>query len=90
MIFSIYLWLFGLFSAVYWRESLLMILLSLELMLVGVFYQLIFVMSLDNVLMLVIYMMSMVVESCMSLTLLVLIVYYYGSDMGRSYDLFSV
>ncbi len=47
-------------------------------------------MSLDNVLILVIYIISIVVESCISLTLLVLIVYYYGSDIGRSYDLFSV
>nr|YP_009710890.1 NADH dehydrogenase subunit 4L [Ptilonyssus chloris]QGA47493.1 NADH dehydrogenase subunit 4L [Ptilonyssus chloris] len=82
------LWVMGLMCFVINRYSLMMMLLSMELMSISLFYQLLMFSYYDSVSMIMIYIVMMVLEACMGLTMLVMMVYYYGCDFINNKVLF--
>nr|YP_010596844.1 NADH dehydrogenase subunit 4L [Cycetogamasus diviortus]WAK85130.1 NADH dehydrogenase subunit 4L [Cycetogamasus diviortus] len=89
MVFSVFLFFSGLFSLSYYRKHILVMLLSLEMMMVGVFMGLVFFMNMALIEMLVVYLVLVVCEASLGLSILVMSIYFYGSDNLQSYSILS-
>nr|YP_003288846.1 NADH dehydrogenase subunit 4L [Stylochyrus rarior]ACY35983.1 NADH dehydrogenase subunit 4L [Stylochyrus rarior] len=72
--------LFGLFSLVYSRNYFLMLLLSFEMVMLGLFFQLMNSILLTSLEVVVFYLLVAVCEASLGLSLLVISVSYYGED----------
>lgn len=78
--FGLVLFSFGLFSLVYNRKHILVLLLSLELIMLGVFMILINYALASIVELIVFYLVLVVCEARLGLGVLVIRVYFYGRD----------
>lgn len=84
--FGLVLFSFGLFSLVYNRKHILVILLSLELIMLGTFILLINYALASMVELIIFYLVLVVCEASLGLGVLVISVYFYGRDHLRSYS----
>lgn len=85
--FGLVLFFSGLFSLVYNRKHILVLLLSLELMILGTFMLLINYALSAIVELIVFYLVLVVCEARLGLGILVIRVYFYGSDHLDSYSI---
>nr|YP_010535515.1 NADH dehydrogenase subunit 4L [Ornithodoros compactus]AIZ58565.1 NADH dehydrogenase subunit 4L [Ornithodoros compactus]QLD97215.1 NADH dehydrogenase subunit 4L [Ornithodoros compactus]QLD97228.1 NADH dehydrogenase subunit 4L [Ornithodoros compactus]UYB78271.1 NADH dehydrogenase subunit 4L [Ornithodoros compactus] len=87
---SMFLFLSGSFSLLMNRKHILLIMLSLEFMYLGVMVNVFIICGISKFfLVLIIFMIVVVCEAGMGLSVLVLSVYFYGSDKIRMMNLLS-
>nr|YP_010321840.1 NADH dehydrogenase subunit 4L [Parasitus fimetorum]UKO33178.1 NADH dehydrogenase subunit 4L [Parasitus fimetorum] len=87
--FGLVLFLSGLCSLVYNRKHMLALLLSLELMMLGVFLVMMNFVLASMVELIVFYLVLVVCEASLGLGVLVMSVYFYGSDQLSSFSILS-
>ncbi|WP_136420424.1 NADH dehydrogenase subunit 4L [Herbaspirillum sp. ST 5-3] len=87
VLFGIILFIFGIFSLVYNRKHMLALLLSLEIVMLGVFLILAIFVASSIVELIVFYFVLVVCEARLGLGVLVIGVYFYGSDELRGISL---
>uniref|UniRef100_UPI0030E0CE61 NADH dehydrogenase subunit 4L n=1 Tax=Poecilochirus mrciaki TaxID=3127720 RepID=UPI0030E0CE61 len=87
--FGLVLFFFGLVSLVYNRKHLLVLLLSLELVMLGVFLLLADCVMVSMSELMVFYLVLVVCEASLGLGVLVMAVFFYGSDHLSSYSMLS-
>nr|QLD96995.1 NADH dehydrogenase subunit 4L [Amblyomma marmoreum] len=85
MVFILYL--VGVISLIFNRFHLLMILMSIEFMYMSMILLILFFFSLLNLMNIFIFLVSLVCEAAMGLSLLVLFNYFYGNEMMNSFNL---
>lgn len=84
--FGLVLFSFGLFSLIYNRKHILVLLLSLELIILGVFIIMMNYALASIVELIVFYLVLVVCEARLGLGVLVIRVYFYGRDHLSSYN----
>nr|WHL46313.1 NADH dehydrogenase subunit 4L [Echinolaelaps echidninus] len=87
---SLLIFFIGMLSFIFNKKHILSMLLSMEIMVVGLFMTLlssIFINSLIELTML--FMILIVCESCLGLSLLILIINFYGNDLICSTNLLN-
>uniref|UniRef100_UPI0030E0D0FF NADH dehydrogenase subunit 4L n=1 Tax=Poecilochirus davydovae TaxID=3128885 RepID=UPI0030E0D0FF len=89
VLFGFIFFSFGVLSLVFNRKHLLTLLLSLELMMLGVFLLLVNDIMVSMVELIVFYLVLVVCEASLGLGLLVMSVYFYGTDHVGSYSVLS-
>nr|QHQ98556.1 NADH dehydrogenase subunit 4L [Parasitus wangdunqingi] len=87
--FGVILFFSGLFSLVYNRKHMLVLLLSLELMMLGIFMMMMNYVMAAMIEMIVFYLVLVVCEASLGLGVLIMSVYFYGSDHLSSYSVLS-
>nr|QHQ98492.1 NADH dehydrogenase subunit 4L [Microdiplogynium sp. XFX] len=85
---SLWLYVFGVMSLVSNRKHLLLLLLSLEMMMIGVLLISMYVfIGVYDLYSLVVFLSFVVCEASLGLSLVVIVVNYYGSDYVKGYDM---
>nr|YP_011021628.1 NADH dehydrogenase subunit 4L [Paraschizogynium plumachela]WQM21759.1 NADH dehydrogenase subunit 4L [Paraschizogynium plumachela] len=87
IILGLLMYMMGLFSLVSNRKYLLLLLISMEMMMLGLF--LLFVMcmmGMVNMMSVMIYMVYVVCEASMGLGIMVMMVNFFGSDYMSGFD----
>nr|WOG34356.1 NADH dehydrogenase subunit 4L [Hypoaspis sp. 3 JO-2023a] len=79
----------GLVTFIKNQKHVLMILLSMELMMMGIFFFLINNLMVEMYEMIIFFFVMVVSEACLGLSMMVLMVMYYGSDLVKSYTLLN-
>nr|QHQ98466.1 NADH dehydrogenase subunit 4L [Quadristernoseta cf. intermedia XFX-2019] len=83
-------WIYGLgiLSLVSNREHLLLLLLSFEMMMIGTLFMFLVMMGgMGEILCIMVYLAFVVCEAMLGLSLMVMLVYYYGGDYVKACDL---
>lgn len=85
-----FIWILGFFSLLKDRYNLLIILLSIEVIILSIFYQLIILRNMDLSHVIILFIVIIVIEACMRLSVIVIIVYYYGTDILKRLNIFNI
>nr|YP_011017312.1 NADH dehydrogenase subunit 4L [Amblyomma argentinae]WQF68975.1 NADH dehydrogenase subunit 4L [Amblyomma argentinae] len=84
---SLILYSIGIFSLILNRFHLMMILLSIEFMYMSMMIMVLFYFCLLNILNIFVFLISIVCEAALGLSLLVLLNYFYGNEMVNSFSI---
>nr|YP_010324947.1 NADH dehydrogenase subunit 4L [Dermacentor steini]UNO54128.1 NADH dehydrogenase subunit 4L [Dermacentor steini]UNO54141.1 NADH dehydrogenase subunit 4L [Dermacentor steini]UNO54167.1 NADH dehydrogenase subunit 4L [Dermacentor steini]WPQ69982.1 nad4L [Dermacentor steini] len=81
------MYLIGLFSFLINRHFMMMILLSIEFMYMSLLLMMCIYFSFSNILSIFIFLITVVCEAALGMSLLVLMSFYYGNEMMKSFSL---
>nr|YP_010954457.1 NADH dehydrogenase subunit 4L [Tropilaelaps mercedesae]WMV02020.1 NADH dehydrogenase subunit 4L [Tropilaelaps mercedesae] len=89
VIFSFFIFMLGFMSFIWNRKHLLMMLLSLEMMMLSIYLMMMVIVVNEFYEMIILYLIMVICEACMGMSLMIGIVYYYGSDLLSSLKIFN-
>nr|YP_010535386.1 NADH dehydrogenase subunit 4L [Amblyomma maculatum]QUB01598.1 NADH dehydrogenase subunit 4L [Amblyomma maculatum]UYB77947.1 NADH dehydrogenase subunit 4L [Amblyomma maculatum] len=87
MMMSLFLYIIGIFSLIFNRFHLIMILMSIEFMYMTLILIIFYYFIMFNILNIFIFLITIVCEAALGLSLLVLTNNFYGNEMINSFDL---
>nr|YP_011017390.1 NADH dehydrogenase subunit 4L [Amblyomma neumanni]WQF69053.1 NADH dehydrogenase subunit 4L [Amblyomma neumanni] len=87
MMLSIFLYIIGIMSLIVNRYHLIMILMSIEYMYMSLVVSMMILFSLLNILNVFVFLVTIVCEAALGLSLLVLLNFYYGNELLSSLNL---
>nr|YP_011017364.1 NADH dehydrogenase subunit 4L [Amblyomma tigrinum]WQF69027.1 NADH dehydrogenase subunit 4L [Amblyomma tigrinum] len=87
MMMSLFLYITGIFSLIFNRFHLIMILMSIEFMYMSLILIIFYYFVMFNILNIFVFLITIVCEAALGLSLLVLTNNFYGNEMINSFDL---